>query len=154
MILSATTLDDPDALALIARLNEELRRQYPEEGANHFRLDPDEVGPGRGAFLVGRHQGQPVACGALRLIGPGTAEIKRMFTVPDARGRGLAARVLAELERRAAELGAREVVLETGVRQREALRLYERAGYLPIPAYGEYIGSPLSLCLRKPLSLA
>jgi putative acetyltransferase len=152
MTFTPTALDDPDARALVASLNQELAAIYPEDGSTHFRLDPEEVSPGRGIFLVGREEGRAVACGAARLIAPGIAEVKRMYTVPAARGRGHAGRLLAELERYAAALGAREVRLETGVRQAEALRVYERAGYHRIPAWGEYVDSPLSVCLGKPLT--
>jgi GNAT superfamily N-acetyltransferase len=144
-------LDHGDARALIAALDAELAATYPEEGATHFRLDPAEVAHGRGAFLIARDAGRPVGCGALRLLGDGVAELKRMYTVPAARGRGVAARLLAELERVAAGLGAREIRLETGARQAAALALYRRAGYRPIPAYGEYVGSPLSVCMGKRL---
>ncbi|MEW6279773.1 MAG: GNAT family N-acetyltransferase [Candidatus Eremiobacterota bacterium] len=147
------TLADPEARGLIERLNRELEALYPEDGTpRHFRLDPAEVAPGRGAFLLARLEGKAVACGAVRLLDEGTAEIKRMYTVPEARGRGLAAALLARLEQLARDLGARQVVLETGPRQREAVRLYERAGYRAIPPFGAYEDSPLSLFLGKPLA--
>jgi GNAT superfamily N-acetyltransferase len=140
------------AQALIARLNAELEVQYPEEGANHFRLDPDEVAPGRGLFLVARDGGVPIGCGAFRKIDDTTAELKRMFVDPAARGRGVGVALLAALEREAAALGVTRVVLETGLRQTNALALYTRAGYEPIPAFGEYVNSPLSLCMGKTLA--
>lgn len=151
MNLTRVSLPDADADALIAQLNAELRAAYPEEGANHFRLDPDEVGPGRGAFLIARLDGLPVGCGAVRLIEPGRCEVKRMFTSPAARGRGVAHAVLRELERAALELGATMLVLETGPRQTAALALYRDAGFKPVPAWGEYVGCELSVCLGKAL---
>lgn len=158
MRIEAVRLDDGEAQRLIAALNEELAARYPEEGANHFRLDADEVAPGRGAFLVARDDaGAVLGCGAVRLvpeIGPGVAEVKRMYTAPAARGQGVAGRVLAELERIAGgELGATRMLLETGVRQPEAIRVYERAGYARVAAYGEYVGSALSVCMSKSLAV-
>jgi GNAT superfamily N-acetyltransferase len=74
-----------------------------------------------------------------------------MYVTPKARGRRVAVAILDALEREARVLGATRVVLETGTRQLAAIRLYERAGYVPIPAFGEYIGSPLSACMGKDL---
>jgi putative acetyltransferase len=140
-----------DAELLIRELNAELSARYPEDGACHFRLDPYEVGPGRGAFLVARIDGAPVACGAVRLIDPTTGEVKRMYTRASVRGQGVARAVLAELARAARDLGASRLVLETGVRQPEAIALYERAGFTPIAPFGEYIDSPLSVCMARDL---
>src|SRR5712671_6552779 len=94
MILSAEVkirreeLSAPVVQRLIAALNAELEARYPEEGANFFRLDPEEVGEGRGVFLVAYLAGTPVGCGAVRQIEPGVAEIKRMYVDPAVRGRG------------------------------------------------------------------
>ena len=136
---------------LIAALNAELSTMYPEEGANHFRLDAGEVGAGRGAFLVGRVDGAPAGCGAVRRIDAETGEIKRMYVAPAFRGRGIGGRLLAALEAEARRLWIARVVLETGPRQLEALGLYRGAGYVVIPAFGEYVGSPLSVCMEKRL---
>jgi putative acetyltransferase len=144
-------LGDADLLNLIAELNDELARQYPEPGANHFRLDPDEVAPGRGVILVARWDAEPVGCGAIRLIDADTAEVKRMFTRPGARGRGVGRALLAALEAQARTLGARRLVLETGVRQSEAMGLYASHGFVHMPPFGEYVDSPLSVCMQKPI---
>ncbi|MEU6641956.1 GNAT family N-acetyltransferase [Saccharomonospora sp. NPDC046836] len=144
----------PVARALIDELNTELAAMYPEEGANHFRLDPDEVGPGRGAFLVATDYltGLPLGCGAVRSIEPGVAEVKRMYVRPAARGRKVSRGLLGALEERARALGARRLVLETGTRHAAAIGLYRSAGFSDIEPYGEYVGSPLSLCLAKSLA--
>lgn len=94
---------------------------------------------------------EAVGCGAFKEYSPGVAEIKRMFVKPDHRGCGIAGAVLAELEKWAAELGYREGILETGLKQPEAIRLYERSGYTRIPNYGQYEGVENSLCMRKVL---
>ena len=137
---------------LIDALNAELSGMYPEPGANHFRLDPTEVTDGRGAFLIVYRDGIPVGCGAMRLLDAETAELKRMYTSPAVRGRGLGRRLVAALEAEARALGARRLVLETGVRQAAALALYRGTGFHPIPFYGEYCLSPeTSVCLGKDL---
>ncbi len=139
------------ARALVGALDRELSATYPEPGATHFRLDEAEVSAGGGAFLVARLEAEPVGCGAVRILGGGAAEIKRMFVAPRWRGLGISRAILAALEARARASGVGRMLLETGTRQREALALYERAGYVPGPAFGEYVSSPLSVCMEKPL---
>lgn len=141
----------PEAQALIAALNKELSERYPEEGANHFRLDAAEVAPGHGAFLIARVEGVPAGCGAMRRSGTREAEIKRMYVKPEARGRRIGHALLAALEAEARALGIARLVLETGTRQHEAVGLYRRAGFDIIPNFGEYVGCPLSLCMAKAL---
>jgi putative acetyltransferase len=138
--------------ALIGSLNAELRGLYSEPGANHFRLDPEEVAAGRGTFLIVYREGAPVGCGALRLLDAETAELKRMYVAPAVRGTGLGRRLLTALEAEARALGVRRLVLETGVRQTAALALYRATGFHPIALYGEYCLSPeTSICLGKEL---
>jgi GNAT superfamily N-acetyltransferase len=95
-----------------------------------------------------------VGCGAVRRIAPTVCEIKRMYVVPNARGRGIGYRILAELESIARGLGAARLVLETGVRQPDAIALYRRAGFMTIPLFGGYADTPhpeLSVCMEKDL---
>jgi len=139
----------------------ELSALYPEPGANHFRLDQDEVAPGNGIFVVARWHGRPVGCGALRCIreaaltrelGPRVGELKRMYVAPDVRGQGIGRALLDRLETEGRVLGLARLVLETGTRQAEALALYRRAGFTAISAYGEYVASSAtSVCLTKTL---
>lgn len=109
-------------------------------------------------FLIARDEvGEAVVCGGLRplgaeVLGPGVAEIKRMYAAPASRGTGAAVAVLRALEDEARCLGIRRLVLETGTAQADAVRFYEREGYTPIPLYGHYVGSELSLCFARDLS--
>jgi putative acetyltransferase len=144
-------LTSDTALALITALNAELRARYPEDGVNYFRLDPDEVRPGLGAFLVAWSAELAIGCGAVRLIDPHTAEIKRMYVRPEMRGRGVARHVLDALEREAKTLGATRLLLETGTRQPEAIALYTKAGFSPTGPFGEYRPSPLNTFMEKSL---
>jgi len=141
----------PPARALIEALNAELSSRYPEEGATHFRLDPREVVDGQGAFLIASNSGKPVGCGAVRRIEARSGEIKRMYVSRDARGHGIGRAILGALEAEARTLGIARLVLETGTRQGEALALYERAGFVRIAPFGEYVNSPLSVCMAKDL---
>lgn len=94
---------------------------------------------------------EPLACGAFKEYSDGVVEIKRMFTAKAARGKGLAVRVLDELEAWATEEGYTKALLETGKRQPYAVRLYEKQGYLTVPNYGQYAGMDNSVCMEKSL---
>lgn len=95
----------------------------------------------------------PVSCGALKQFAPGIMEVKRMFTISSRRGKGYAGKVLHELESWAAELSAEKCILETGVRQPDAIQLYKKNGYKIIPNYGQYAGVKNSLCFEKKLRI-
>ena len=90
-----------------------------------------------------------VACGAFKQFSDRTVEIKRMFVLGQYRSQGIAQQVLQELEKWASELGYHKCVLETGKRQPEAIRLYEKAGYKRIPNYGQYKNITNSVCMEK-----
>jgi len=96
---------------------------------------PAEMAPPGGAFLVAYEHDRPLACGGLRRLDAETAEVKRMYVVPEARGRGLGRSLLAALEQEARRLGYRRARLDTGPRQPHARALYESAGYTAIFAY-------------------
>ena len=138
------------AVALIHELDEALLEQYPGQWVH--TLHPEDVtNPGL-LFVVAYLEKEPIACGALRPLGPGMAEVKRMFVKQAHRGRGYSRRVLEFLESKALESDYHTLRLETGTKQKEAVGLYESAGYHTIPAFGEYIGNPYSLCYEKKLS--
>jgi GNAT superfamily N-acetyltransferase len=145
--------DGETARTLLAALDAELDERYAGEGIPPPVHRPADYAPPRGAFLVARRNGEPVGCGAVRPgPEPGTGEVKRMYVVPQARGQRIAERVLAELESAARRLGYSRLVLETGTEQPEALRLYERLGWVPVPAFGHYAASPLSRCFGRDLA--
>ncbi len=135
------------AAVLIGELDDELARRYPVDKIHG--LHPDEMLAFPGVFLLGRYEGQVVACGAVRPLDAGFAELKRMYVKPSARRRGFARRLLAELEDVARQLEVRVLRLETGIHQPESVALYKGAGYHPIAPYGEYIGNTYSLCYEK-----
>ncbi|CAA9248671.1 MAG: hypothetical protein AVDCRST_MAG50-2473 [uncultured Acidimicrobiales bacterium] len=144
--LDVVPLSDPVARSLEQDLSAEIRSRYgggePEEPH-----DAAEFSPPAGTFVVGFLEvdggdSVPVACGGIRRIGGGRCELKRMYVVPEARGRGISRAVLERLEREALMLGFSEVWLETGTEQPEAMSLYESAGYDPIEDFGRYRGEP------------
>ncbi len=151
------------AQALVADLMADLDERYAADGTvdgdspevvDLHAVRADQVTAPRGAFVVARLGGEPVGCGAVRPLHggpPGVAEVKRMYTVPAARGRGVSRAILVCLEAEAVGLGYRRVQLETGLRQPEAIRLYETAGYHRIPSFGQYQGDELSVCFAKDL---
>ena len=102
------------------------------------------MAPGLGTFVIARADGRAIGCGALRLLDATTAEVKRMYVEPAQRGRGVAKEILDHLEAVAAALGARRLVLETGVYQEEAIGLYLRAGFSQVGCWGEYATAPTS----------
>ena len=94
----------------------------------------------------------PVACGAIKQFNTTTMEVKRMFTSEKSRGKGLASKVLKELEKWALELSFERCILETGIRQVEAVQLYKKNNYTLIENYGQYAGIEESLCFEKKLN--
>lgn len=151
LLIRREELHSPTVQGLIAALDAELAATYPEPGATHFRLGAEEVAAEKGAFLVGYLNGDAVTCGAIRCIERGIAEIKRMYVILAARGRGFSRVMLTALEENTRALGVRRLVLEAGPRQAEALALYSRAGFIRIARFGEYVESQLSLCMGKDL---
>ena len=150
-VVAPEPLDAETSVALITALNAELSAIYPNPKVRHFQLDLDEVAPGRGAFVVARRDGQPIGCGAIRRIDASTGELKRMYVAPESRGLGVGKLLLQALEQEGRRLGLERVVLETGIRQEAAIGLYRGMGYIQIPAWGEYIGSPVAVCMGKTL---
>ena len=92
-----------------------------------------------------------VGCGAFKRYDDESVEIKRMFVRPENRGKRIAVEILTELEKWAKELAFAFAVLETGKKQPEAVRLYEKSGYELIPNYGQYAGMENSVCMKKSL---
>ncbi len=147
----------PDATRLIDDVQSEYVVRYG--GPDKSPVDPLMFDPPHGMFLVGYVDGVAITTGAwrrrtdLESLDLGVvAEIKRMYVAPPARGAGHARAVLAELERTAAGAGIEALVLETGLRQPEAIELYTSSGYTPVTPFGLYRDSPLNRCFGKRLA--
>ncbi|OLZ58800.1 GNAT family N-acetyltransferase [Amycolatopsis keratiniphila] len=155
MDLRVLAYDHPDAVKLLAEAQLELAARYGSE--DETPMDAAQFAPPKGLFLAAYLDDVPVACGAWRAhdgpdpLRPGDAEIKRMFVMASARGRGLARALLADLEWTAAEAGRLRMVLETGDKQPEAIALYESSGYREIPGFGYYKDEQGSICYGKSL---
>lgn len=137
-------VDEEPAAALVAAMSDDIAALYDGldlSGADMPKAGPAELGPPGGTFVVGFEDGTPVCCGAIKRLPDGACEIKRMFVAKDARGRGVARALLAELERRARAMGYEIARLDTGPRQTRAQRMYERAGYAPI---GNFNANPVA----------
>jgi GNAT superfamily N-acetyltransferase len=144
-------LDNVDVELLISQLNSDLYSRYPEPGALIYSLETADIVDGVGALLMAELDGEPVGCGAFRVIDdlPGSAEIKRMYVTLAGRGRKIGRALLAELERMGAAFGVQRFALETGPRQPEALRVFTAAGYVVCEPWGLFVGKEFSICMEK-----
>lgn len=141
--------DDEAAAALRMAQRAELDARY---GSDDHEPGTPPTGADVAVFLLARDgDGLPLGCGGLRLLDETSAEIKRMYVTPEARGTGVSVAVLRALEAEARDLGLVELKLETGTAQPDAMRFYEREGYAPIPAFGHYVDEPRSRCYARSL---
>jgi GNAT superfamily N-acetyltransferase len=150
--IRALRFDAPESQALIRAALADLGQRYGGSG-DDTPVDAAEFEPPAGTFLVAYLDGQPVGCGGWRSHGEDgeTAELKRMYTAPAARGRGVARSVLAAVERSAREQGRKRMVLECGDKQPEAISMYTSAGYERIPNFGFYKDAPGCLSFGRVL---
>ncbi|HTJ51995.1 MAG TPA: GNAT family N-acetyltransferase [Cyclobacteriaceae bacterium] len=144
--LNRTTASDPDFQYLVHALDQELSMLYGDEqeffqGHNHIDLSAK--------VIVAYHQNQPVACGCFRPAAENCIEIKRMFTKPEMRNQGFAKKILNALEAWALEENVERIILETGVKQPEAVAAYTKSGYKVIENYGPYVNNASSICMEK-----
>ena len=144
-----TTSEDADFRKMVNALDEDLYQRNGEAQLQYRQYNQvDSIGH----VVVIYFEGKPVGCGCYKRFDAKTVEMKRMFVLPEMRGKQLAARMLQELEKWAIEEGNTVAVLETGRRQVEAQRLYSIAGYFRTENYGQYIGMEDSICYRKVLN--
>jgi GNAT superfamily N-acetyltransferase len=141
--------DDPDVRALLVDVLAELSRRYGGSG-DDTPIEVADFTPPNGVFLVADDGERLVGCAGWRRHGA-DAELKRMYTAAEARGRGLGRRMLTAVEESARAAGYRRLILETGDRQPEAIALYESAGYTRIPDFGYYKEYPDVLSFAKAL---
>jgi len=138
-------LDQEPSASLVAAMRAEIAEIYPglDLTAEHMpKAGPAELGPPGGVFLVGFDEsGRPLCGGGVKRLSDEACEIKRMYVVPESRGRGLGNALLRALEDAARELGYTVARLDTGSRQPNAERMYRNAGYRPI---GNFNGNPVA----------
>lgn len=146
--LLRTDSQHPDFISLVKKLDALLAELDGEEHVFYNSLNKiDKLNQ----VVVAYEDDKPVACGAIREHGPNVMEVKRMYTLEDHRGKGIASKILRELEKWAAELECNKCILETGKRQPDAIHLYIKQGYKRIPNYGKYLNIENSVCFEKEL---
>ena len=144
--LTRTDSDNKDFIALVKLLDAELAKLDGEEHAFYAQLNKtDKIKH----VIVAYEYDNPIGCGAIREYSPTITEVKRMYTLPEHRGKGIATKILAELEKWATELTYQKCILETGKRQPDAITLYKKNGYKIIPNYGKYVQMENSVCFEK-----
>lgn len=151
LTLLRTDSTHSDFHRLIIPLDKELQELYGAEQA--FFDQFNKVAQIR-HVIIAYNNAQAAGCGAIKEYAAGVMEVKRMFVDRAFRGQGIAYRILTELEQWAQELGHTTCILETGNKQHEAIRLYEKAGYQVIPNYDQYSGVESSICMQKLVTIS
>jgi putative acetyltransferase len=147
--LVRTNSEDKDFIELVRDLDADLAVR---DGDDHSFYDQFNKIDKIKFVVVAYENKRPLGCGAIKEYEPSTMEVKRMYILPESRGKGIATNILSELENWAAELGYEKCILETGKKQPEAIELYRKNGYKIIPNYGQYTAIENSLCFEKKLN--
>ena len=144
--IKRTNSDNKDFIELVKFLDADLAKKDGNEHAFYAQFNKiDKI-----KYVVIAYENDfPIGCGAIKEYSPNMVEVKRMYTSPGSRGKGIATNILIELEKWATELSYEKCILETGKRQFEAVELYKKNGYKLIPNYGQYTGIENSLCFEK-----
>lgn len=146
MQIQRTTSENPDFQNLVTFLDATLKILDGDE--HEFYAQYNKTAH-LNTVVVSYEDEKALGCGAFKEYDSSTVEIKRMFTMSENRGKGIAHAVLNELEKWAKQLGYTTAILETGKRQHEAIGLYQKAGYKIIPNYGQYKDMENSVCMQK-----
>ena len=148
MQIKRTDSSDLDFQSLVRELDADLKTRDGEEHAFFATFNKiDSINH----VVVVYEINKPVGCGAIKMYSPDTMEVKRMYVLPEQRGKGIASAILKELEYWAMELHYKKCILETGQRQPEAIGLYKKNDYKIIPNYGQYASVASSVCFEKVL---
>ncbi len=148
MRLIRTNSKNKDFIGLVKLLDLDLARRDGEEHAFYAQFNKiDKIK----YVVVVYEKEEPIGCGAIKQFDNKTMEIKRMYTSLNHRGKGVASKILSELEKWTSELSYDKCILETGTKQPEAIGLYQKNGYQFIPNYGQYVEVENSKCFEKKL---
>ena len=144
--LSRTDASNQDFIELVKSLDAYLKISDGDEHEFYHQYNHlDDI-----KYVVLAYQNEEaVACGAIKAYDVQTMEVKRMFVKTNARGNGIASKLLIELQKWTKELGYQKCILETGIHQKAAVHLYKKSDYQVIPNYGQYAGKALSVCMEK-----
>jgi putative acetyltransferase len=144
-----TDSSNRDFINLVKLLDKELQIRDGEEHtfyAQYNKIDKIKN------VVVAFYNDAAVGCGAIKEYDISTIEVKRMFVKDEYRSKGIATKILIDLESWTKELGFSRCILETGLAQPEAIHLYKKNGYAVIPNYGQYVGVDKSVCMEKVLT--
>lgn len=141
--LLRTDSSNQDFIDLVIHLDTDLAKRDGEDHSFYAQFNKiDKIKH----VVVAYENGKPVGCGAIKEYAPNIMEVKRMYTSPENRGKGIASKILAELELWATEMSYDKCILETGKKQPEAIALYTKNGYKMISNYGQYAKIENSVC--------
>ena len=146
--LKRTNSDDANFRKLVQLLDLDLQERDGEEHLFYAELNKTDS---LKTVVVAYENDEAIACGAIREYSKESMEVKRMFVSPLQRGKGIASKILTELEIWCVELGYKKCVLETGKNQPEAINLYKKNHYQLVPNFGKYEGVENSVCFEKEL---
>ena len=146
--IKRTNSNDPDFISLVNDLDKDLWNRY---GTAQLEYQPYNIIENLQTVVIANTENSPVGCGCFKKLETDTVEVKRMYVMPEKRGKGIGTLLMKELEKWAGESGFEFIVLETGSGQPEALHLYKKQGYSIIPNYGQYSGMKESICMKKNL---
>ncbi|HEY4650659.1 MAG TPA: GNAT family N-acetyltransferase [Pontibacter sp.] len=149
LTLTRTTSDNPDFRSLVILLDQDLQEKDGDDHAFYAQYNKVDAIK---EVIVAYKDDVAAGCGAIKPYSETIAEVKRMFVHPDFRRQGIAKQVLTALEEWAKELNYSSTILETGMKQADAIELYKNSGYTVIPNYGQYAGVENSVCMQKQLS--
>ncbi len=141
-----TNSENKDFIKLVRLLDADLAKRDGDDHA--FFAQYNKIDMIKNVVVVFKDN-MPISCGAIKEFNKATMEVKRMYTLPEFRGKGMASIVLGELEKWTSELGYTKCILETGIKQPEAIQLYEKNSYQLIPNYGQYADVESSRCFEK-----
>ena len=144
--LIRTSSDNKDFIELVNHLDADLLVRDGKEQSFYKQYNQIDAIIN---VVVAFNDNKPVGCGAIKQFSENAMEVKRMYTLPEQRGKGIATKILTELEKWAKELSYEKCVLETGKRQPEAIALYKKNVYTIILNYGQYVGVENSVCFEK-----
>jgi GNAT superfamily N-acetyltransferase len=144
--LIRTDSKNKDFIELVKQLDNDLAKRDGDDHTFYAQFNKiDHINH----VIICYDNDRPVGCGAIKPFNKKSMEIKRMYTVPDSRGKGIATKILLALEKWALELNCESCILETGTKQPEAIMLYKKNGFVLIPNYGQYAGIENSVCFEK-----
>ncbi len=144
-----TSSGNKDFIDLVKLLDADLAERDGDDHAFYHQFNKIDVIK---HVVVLYENEKPIGCGAIKEFDATAMEVKRMYTSPESRGKGIATKILSELEKWAEELSYKKCVLETGKRQPEAIQLYTKSGYKIVSNYGQYKGITNSICFEKNLN--